>query len=74
MRLAPLKFRRGDRAHLEALGALENGGGSSVQRARIVLLAADGRSNRDIAETVGLHYNQVGLWRKRYEEFGMAGL
>ncbi len=27
-----------------------------------------------IGETVGLHYNQVGLWRKRYEQFGMGGL
>jgi transposase len=39
-----------------------------------VLLAADGVSNRDIAETVDLHYNQVGLWRKRYAELGLAGL
>jgi transposase len=31
-------------------------------------------SNRDIAEAVDLHYNQVGLWRKRYTEFGLAGL
>jgi transposase len=39
-----------------------------------VLLAADGVSNRDIAELVDLHYNQVGLWRSRYAEFGVAGL
>ena len=45
-----------------------------AQRARLVLLAADGWSNRDIGETVGMHYNQVGIWRKRYEEFGVAGL
>ncbi|MGH9080569.1 MAG: helix-turn-helix domain-containing protein [Acidimicrobiales bacterium] len=36
-------------------------------------MAADGWSNRDIGEAVGLHYNQVGLWRKRYEEFGLVG-
>jgi len=45
-----------------------------AKRARIVLLAADGTSNRAIAELVDLHYNQVGLWRARYGEFGMAGL
>ena len=45
-----------------------------AQRARIVLLAAEGMSNRDIAERVGLHYNQVGLWRARYGEYGLAGL
>jgi transposase len=37
-------------------------------------LAAGGWSNRDIGETVGMHYNQVGIWRKRYVEFGLAGL
>ncbi len=46
----------------------------AAQRARIVLLAADGWANRDIAERVGMHYNQVGLWRKRYIEFGLVGL
>jgi transposase len=45
-----------------------------AKRARIVLLAADGVSNRDIAALVDLHYNQVGLWRSRYAEFGLAGL
>ncbi len=45
-----------------------------AKRARIILLAADGRSNRDIAALVDLHYNQVGMWRARYREFGLAGL
>jgi len=45
-----------------------------AKRARIVLLAADGVSNRDIGILVDLHYNQVGLWRARYGEFGLAGL
>jgi transposase len=38
------------------------------------MLAADGWSNRDIAEAVDLNFNQVGIWRKRYGEFGLAGL
>jgi transposase len=45
-----------------------------AKRARIVLLAADGMSNRDIGALVDLHYNQVGMWRQRYAEFGLAGL
>src|SRR5271165_2949224 len=74
MRLDPLKLRRGDRSQLEAIlrsGTVE---ARLAQRARIIVLAADGWSNRDIAETVGMHYNQVGIWRKRYVEFGLAGL
>jgi transposase len=46
----------------------------AAQRARLVLLAADGWSNRAIGETIAMHYNQVGIWRKRYGEFGVAGL
>ena len=45
-----------------------------AKRARIILLMAEGESNRTIGELVDLHYNQVGIWRKRYEEFGLAGL
>jgi transposase len=46
----------------------------TAKRARIIMLAADGWSNRDIAEAVDLNFNQVGIWRKRYGEFGLAGL
>lgn len=45
-----------------------------AKRARIILLAADGCSNREIGVLVDLHYNQVGVWRQRYAEFGVAGL
>jgi transposase len=46
----------------------------SAKRARIVLMAAEGYANREIGQVVDLHYNQVGLWRQRYREFGLAGL
>ena len=39
-----------------------------------MLLAAEGHSNRDIAVLVDLHYNQVGVWRQRYDAYGLAGL
>ena len=45
-----------------------------AERARIVLMAADGASNRDIGATIGMHYNQVAVWRRRYREFGLVGL
>jgi transposase len=74
MRLPPLKLRRGDWAVLVGWtrsGTIE---ARLARRARIVLSAAEGMSNRDIAEVVGLHANYVGMWRRRYGEFGMAGL
>ena len=45
-----------------------------VQRARIVLAAADGVENLRIADEVGVVVNTVSLWRKRFHEQGMAGL
>jgi transposase len=43
-------------------------------RARIVLLAADGTANVEIAELVGVSRPTVNLWRNRYAESGVKGL
>ena len=43
-------------------------------RARIVLLAAEGRSTRSIADAVGVMANTVSTWRARYADAGLAGL
>lgn len=45
-----------------------------VKRARIVLLAAQGRSTRSIAEEVGVQPGIVSKWRHRFAERGLAGL
>jgi len=45
-----------------------------AQRARIVLLAADGVSNTAIADKVGVTRQTVIVWRDRYERRGLAGL
>jgi transposase len=37
-----------------------------AKRVRIVLLAADGHTNRYISELVDLHHKQVGIWLRRY--------
>ena len=44
------------------------------QRARIVLLAAQGLQNKEIAERLGVGRVQVARWRERYVEFGLAGI
>jgi transposase len=74
MYLSPLKLRRGDRDILESWARSGTIEARLAKRARIALMAADGASNRDIADIVGLHYNQVGLWRRRYSEAGLSGL
>lgn len=45
-----------------------------AQRARIVLLAADGLQNKDIAAQVGVGRNLVTRWRERYVQLGLAGI
>src|ERR1700674_1638376 len=45
-----------------------------LKRARIVLLAAAGRSTRSIAKEVGLQPRIVSLWRHRYADHGLEGL
>ena len=45
-----------------------------AQRARIVLLAADGMQNKDIAEQLGVGRVQVSRWRERYMQSRLAGI
>ena len=43
-------------------------------RARIVLLAAEGRRNDDIGQSLGVGKNTVTLWRNRFRWERLAGL
>lgn len=45
-----------------------------VQRAKIVLLAADGLSNKEIAHQTNLSFVSVCKWRNRYARHGIVGL
>lgn len=45
-----------------------------VQRARIVLLAADGMQNKDIAQQLGVGRVQVSRWRDRYAQLRLTGI
>lgn len=45
-----------------------------VTRAKIVLLAADGWTNREIACELEVKRETVGLWRKRFAARGIAGI
>src|SRR5258708_6548684 len=47
---------------------------ADVKRARIVLLAAEGRSTRSIAEEVGVQPRIVSKWRWRFAEHGLGRL
>jgi len=62
------------RPRLEALARSRTAPLREVQRARIVLAAADGVANAAIARDLQVEQNTVRTWRNRYAEHGVAGL
>ena len=63
-----------DREELERWARSRVGERRLVERARIVLLAGEGRPAGAIAERVGCAERTVKLWRSRYERDGLDGL
>ena len=75
MRIAPkLIVSAEDRKILERWARGRSTPVRLMQRARIVLLAAEGRQNKDIAGIVGVTRQLVGRWRNRYLSHGLSGI
>ena len=45
-----------------------------VERARVVLLAADGKQDLEIAAEIGISNQKAARWRKRFLKLGLLGL
>ena len=71
---AALVLRPGDGARLRALTRSSTAPSGLVQRARIVLLAADGMANAAIGRQVGASTPTVLAWRNRYDAGGIDAL
>ncbi|MGW1659310.1 helix-turn-helix domain-containing protein [Streptomyces atratus] len=69
-----LRLHEGDRARLETLARMSTAPAGLVRRARIVLLAAEGTSNTDVAAQLRVSRPTVIKWRSRYEEAGIEAL
>ncbi len=75
MRVAPeIVLRDEERAELKRLARSRLTSVRLAQRARIVLLAADGVQNKDIAEQLDVGRVQVARWRERYAQLRLAGI
>lgn len=75
MRKAPsIELSEQDRETLERWSRGRRTPVRLAQRARIVLLAACGMENREIAVQVGTSRPTVGLWRRRFSEAGISGI
>jgi transposase len=75
MRIAPqIELNETDRLTLERWSRGRSTPSRLVLRAQIVLRAAEGRENQDIAEELGISRPTVGLWRQRFASQGVAGI
>ena len=75
MRTAPAIFLSPEqRTTLERLARQRSLPARVVERARIVLLAAEGLENRQIAARMDITPEKVARWRKRFLEGGIAAL
>ena len=75
MRVAPeIVLTDEERAELTRLTRSKLTSVRLAQRARIVLLAAQGLQNKKIALQLGVGRVQVARWRERYVQSGLAGI
>lgn len=64
----------GEREQLERWSRRRSSAQALAQRARIVLLAAEGLKNTEIAERLGINRNMAAKWRARFVEHRLDGL
>jgi transposase len=75
MRIAPAIILSSDqRVALERCARSRSLPARVVERARIVLLAAEGRQDKEIATELKMTPKKVSRWRKRFLTLGMTGL
>jgi Homeodomain-like domain len=70
----PLTITDAERAELQRRVRAHTTPQRAAKRARIVLLAADGVPNRQIAPMVGRNQHTVAQWRRRFAVERLAGL
>jgi hypothetical protein len=75
MRVAlPVVLSPEDRGVLELRARARRATARSVERARIILLAADGWRNQDIAAHLHMTPEKVARWRQRFLAGGLAAI
>jgi transposase len=63
-----------ERVELERRVRARTSSQQAARRARIVLAAAEGRQNKDIATELGIARGTIRQWRSRFAKSGLAGL
>lgn len=63
-----------ERARLEELLVSPSTSEAMGRRYLAILMAADGRTTRDIAGKLGISASQVSVWRRRFADYGFEGI
>ena len=75
MRVAPaVHLSAQQREVLEQRSRARSAPARVVERARIVLLAAEGKQNKEIADQLGISVQKAARWRARFLELSLGGL
>lgn len=75
MRIAPrIHLSKNDRVLLGAYAGTTREPSKYVQRARIVLMAAEGLENQEIGERLGISRQKASRWRHRFADRGIEGI
>ena len=75
MRVAPpILLTDQQRYELSAVAASRTASVRFAQRARMILLAADGRQDTQVAAEVGVRRQAVARWRRRFLDSGIDGI
>lgn len=70
----PIALDSADRLELERWVAAHGTPQQVTQRCQIILAAADGRQDQEIAEDLQINFKTVALWRGRFRQEGVASL
>ena len=69
-----IELSEDERVQLESWARRRSSAQALAQRCRVVLLAAAGLNNTEIAERLGVHRPMVRKWRSRFAEYRLDGL
>jgi transposase len=73
-RLVPIELSEEEREALERWLRRRKTAHQLATRARVVLLSAEGHSNREVARRIGVHETTVCKWRRRFQDKRLDGL
>ena len=71
--IPPLVITEAERAELQRRVRAHTTPQRAAKRAQVVLLAAEGVANRQIAPIVGMNEHTVAQWRRRFQAERLAG-